>query len=303
MRGVYYLSAKTSTTSTSNTTTNNNNNNNKEDMINLQRKLHNMEEQMTTMEKTIRSNNQTLLCISEAQETTMSKIQKYPDSFTSLLQDSRQLQQDLKKKEKEIEQTHLENKNLQKQLDELRSSRLQDLHSPNLYNNLPLDDDDNSDNYELVTNRKKSDARAVQTMIVGDSLLRDVDIKRVYRNTHIRTLRGRKIEDIDEYIQSTSYKDIQTIVIHVGTNNISDGCSVQTCADEFVTLIDNTKHKYPTAKICVSSILHRRDNITTNENTDQLNDKLKQQSANGDNYIYIDNNNINCDTHLIDMCI
>nr|XP_006825658.1 PREDICTED: uncharacterized protein LOC102806397 [Saccoglossus kowalevskii] len=235
-------------------------------------------------------------------------VEKYKDMCDNISQNTNLMKDELVKKEQEIERIQLENEELQNRIGEIEKSKLLDFHSPNLFNNLPLVNNnnktlsqtalENQDKYKLVDYRKKN--REIQTLIVGDSMLKNIDIKRIYKNTQIKTLPGRKIKDIDEYIQRTTNENIQNIVIHVGTNNISDGCTIESCMEEYRKLINNMKQKYPTAKICVSSIIHRRYDVNINKNIDVLNKKLKVMSNNGDNYIYIDNDNISYITHLYD---
>nr|XP_006820650.1 PREDICTED: putative leucine-rich repeat-containing protein DDB_G0290503-like [Saccoglossus kowalevskii] len=281
---------------------------NKEDMDKLTNKLDKMERYIISIDKTVQLNKTSLVSVAVAQEVVLSKIQKYKDMCDNISQNTNLMKDELVKKEQEIERIQLENEELQNRIGEIEKSKLLDFHSPNLFNNLPLVNNNNKtlsqtaleiqDKYKLVDYRKKN--REIQTLIVGDSMLKNIDIKRIYKNTQIKTLPGRKIKDIDEYIQRTTNENIQNIVIHVGTNNISDGCTIESCMEEYRKLINNMKQKYPTAKICVSSIIHRRYDVNINENIDVLNKKLKVMSNNGDNYIYIDNDNISYITHLYD---
>uniref|UniRef100_A0ABM0M3A0 Uncharacterized protein LOC102805076 n=1 Tax=Saccoglossus kowalevskii TaxID=10224 RepID=A0ABM0M3A0_SACKO len=278
---------------------------NKEDMVKLMSKIEKIESCVAAIEKTIYINNKALTSISTSQELTKSSIQKQKDAFSKLLLDSKFIQQQLEKKEEEIEILRLENGKLKQKITDLQPN-LQDFQSPNPFHVLSMEntstnqvasEDNKSKSFQSVKYRKNYGTRTIQTLIVGDSMLKNIDPRRMYKQTFIKTLRGRKIADIDAYIQNYAVEDIQNIVIHAGTNNISDGCTIESCIKDYTTMVDNIKQKYPSTKICISSITQRSD-TTTNKTIDILNNKLKNISR--DNISYIDNSNIKPDIHLMD---
>ena len=64
-----------------------------------------------------------------------------------------------------------------------------------------------------------------------------------------------------------------TLVIHTGTNDIEHS-TLESCFDNFQTLIDLSAQKYPATKIIISSLITRNDGYDTKRS--QLNNKISQ---------------------------
>ncbi|XP_006824461.1 uncharacterized protein LOC102803176 [Saccoglossus kowalevskii] len=117
--------------------------------------------------------------------------------------------------------------------------------------------------YQWESPRKKSKPTTTQTLIVpqGDSILKDIEPSKVYRNTQVRTLRGSKIVEVEQDLSHVKYTDIEHIIIHIGTNDIDSGSSVSdTCINAYHSLIQKAKECFPKSTIYISSIIHRRNN-------------------------------------------
>ena len=60
-------------------------------------------------------------------------------------------------------------------------------------------------------------------------------------NVRVKTLRGGRIKDIEncliEYISNGSLKNTDIIALHVGTNNVSDGDSVNNIISDYENVI------------------------------------------------------------------
>ncbi|XP_039285597.1 uncharacterized protein LOC111051939 isoform X2 [Nilaparvata lugens] len=66
---------------------------------------------------------------------------------------------------------------------------------------------------------------------------------------------GRKIQDVDCVPEAVKHN--QHIILHLGTNNLSDGDAPSTIAGRFEKLIDDIRRVNPDSSIYVSSILPR----------------------------------------------
>ncbi|XP_070579276.1 uncharacterized protein MCAP_0864-like [Ptychodera flava] len=108
-------------------------------------------------------------------------------------------------------------------------------------------EDESSEEQQWKTPRVKF-VRKTQTLIVGDSMLKDINPSRVYRNTHVRTLRGSNIPQITSYIQSVSASNINNIVIHAGTNDIDSGIPVEECVNKYSELVQSSKFRIQNGK-------------------------------------------------------
>ena len=77
---------------------------------------------------------------------------------------------------------------------------------------------------------------------------------------------------------SGSVKRAKAIVIHVGTNNVSDADQPQAIAEEMKNLADTISNINSGAKIIVSSILPRRNDKLVNQVIMTTNQTLKEVS-------------------------
>ena len=79
------------------------------------------------------------------------------------------------------------------------------------------------------------------------------------------------------------------MVIHTGTNYIENS-PLETCFDNFQTLIDLTAQKYPVTKIIISSLIIQKDGYDTKRS--QLNNKISRLRSYA-NVHFVNNKSIN----------
>ncbi|VDI13452.1 Hypothetical predicted protein [Mytilus galloprovincialis] len=89
---------------------------------------------------------------------------------------------------------------------------------------------------------------------------------------------GGRIRDIEDcliqYISEGRLDCVDVIVIHVGTNNVSDGDSVHAIMDDFKNLICTVRQSLPRTKLVISSILPRPTNSQANRTIYNVNNHL-----------------------------
>ena len=125
-------------------------------------------------------------------------------------------------------------------------------------------------------------------LIIGDSMLNGIEESKLSKTRHIRVqpIPGATVEDIQENIIELLNEDLQTVIIHAGTNNsVTD--SPQCIVDKLLTLKHTINSHLPKCQVIISSLIKRTDNSkahSTNRNTNKLIKELNIQ--------YIENENI-----------
>ena len=101
---------------------------------------------------------------------------------------------------------------------------------------------------------------------------------------------GCSSEDMVDYVKPMARKKTDTLIIHVGTNDLTKSVNtmkkVRKC-EEIIWEIDNTEN----IQIGFSSIIQRADKNFSNE-IKETNIKLKNYCS-GKGFIFVDNDNIN----------
>ncbi|XP_006814454.1 uncharacterized protein LOC102810377 [Saccoglossus kowalevskii] len=139
----------------------------------------------------------------------------------------------------------------------------------------------------------------METLIVGDSILQNIKPSRVYRNTHVRTLRGSNVPQVTDYIMSVKSSNTTNVVLHVGTNDIDSNISPDAIMREYNRLTESVSTKFPEATIYVSSILPRRNKVNFNIIANNINARLQSMCDGNTKLVFIHNRNISI-RHLSD---
>ncbi|XP_039299264.1 uncharacterized protein LOC111051939 isoform X1 [Nilaparvata lugens] len=98
-----------------------------------------------------------------------------------------------------------------------------------------------------------------QCLVIGDSQTKffELYLKKIKCEfkVGVDSKSGRKIQDVDCVPEAVKHN--QHIILHLGTNNLSDGDAPSTIAGRFEKLIDDIRRVNPDSSIYVSSILPR----------------------------------------------
>lgn len=130
------------------------------------------------------------------------------------------------------------------------------------------------------------------TLIVGDSILKGIFPRKIdfSGSTKIRTLRGRQLHDVRNFLAKLDLTSLDTLIIHAGTNDVPKFTGAEIVAF-FEETIRELKSAHPNLTIFISSILPREDlqAPTIPEKINFINEKLKVMSMKLHFHI-IDNN-------------
>ena len=132
-----------------------------------------------------------------------------------------------------------------------------------------------------------------KVMAIGDSIvkyLRSDELSSTDKSISVMKHPGCSSEDMLDYVKPIARKKPDTMIIHVGTNDLTKGVNttkkVRKCV-EVIREIDNTEN----IQIGFSSIIQRADKDFGNE-IKETNIKLKNYCS-GKGFIFVDNDNIN----------
>ena len=98
-------------------------------------------------------------------------------------------------------------------------------------------------------------------MVIGDSIvkyLRSDELSSSFKNISIMKHHGCSLEDMVDYVKPVARKKPDTLIIHVGTNNLTRGVNTMKKVRKSVEVIrelDNTEN----IQIGFSSIIQRTD--------------------------------------------
>ena len=150
---------------------------------------------------------------------------------------------------------------------------------------------------EADTDLPPSDQHSHSVLIAGDSVTSILSRNKM-SNTNldfrIRSHSGGKLQDIhntiiamaedeDEYICNTN-----AVIIHAGTNNLSDGDSVDDIVKQNKDIALTIQQINPDCRIILSSILPRKNDKLANKVIEQTNECLKQL-CDTNSYVFLDN--------------
>lgn len=108
-------------------------------------------------------------------------------------------------------------------------------------------------------------------ILLMDSNGKFIDSNKFIYNKTVDKLFTPTIASAIETITTNNFDIPSTLVIHTGTNDIENS-TLDSCFDNFQTLIDLAAQKYPTTKIIISSLITRNDGYDTKRS--QLNNKI-----------------------------
>ena len=128
-------------------------------------------------------------------------------------------------------------------------------------------------------------------LIIGDSILNGIHesaIKLQNKTVSIKPYSGATSEDICDYIKPEVRKCPETLLIHVGTNDLSRNIKT---VDNLKKIKDYVTSKSNNTKIIVSTITTRSDDPNLQGKAERMNSRIKKFALNN-NIICVDNKNI-----------
>ena len=101
----------------------------------------------------------------------------------------------------------------------------------------------------MPTNQK------VKCMVVGDSLVRNVGTD--HADMKVECFPGIKTEQINRMIESRELAWAETLIIHVGTNDLRSTRNLDFIMGEVYALVSTAKKKIPNCKLVLSGVLRQ----------------------------------------------
>ena len=158
---------------------------------------------------------------------------------------------------------NIENSNDKKRNNDLLKEKNKNGHKNNEHNN-----QNNQDNNQKV-------------VIIGDSLLGGVKengIRKIAKNNTIKVKchSGATTEDLIDYINPVIRKKPDVIILHGGTNDITNDIDTGKNIDKIISTI---KKKSSETQIVISSVVTRKDQKNITNKVKELNEKLETISC------------------------
>ena len=114
-------------------------------------------------------------------------------------------------------------------------------------------------------------------LVVGDSMVNGIDESKLSKTRHIRVqpIPGGKIEDTKQNLKDLLHKDLETVIIHAGTNNaITD--TPQTIVDKPITVKRNIEGSLSKCRVIIRKLIVRTDNTKANTTIQNTNRSIKE---------------------------
>ncbi|CAH1233111.1 Hypp591 [Branchiostoma lanceolatum] len=129
-----------------------------------------------------------------------------------------------------------------------------------------------------------------KVLLIGDSNLKYINPRGLHETT-VHTRPGRRITDIARELDETDLQPYSHIVVHAGTNNLSekdDENDITTIGKEAEVLCSTIRNKQPTAKIVISGICPRADRVLPATKVEPANTALRRV-AEENRALFVDN--------------
>ena len=138
--------------------------------------------------------------------------------------------------------------------------------------------------------RNKNDQNKIVTAIVGDSMIKDVygcESSDREEKVVVKHFSRSTTEDVKTYIQPPIKRDLDRVIIPVGTNDLKSSQDPETIAKNIIDVAKNSTTNEN--EILVSSIVPRRDSLNGKDR--QVNNILQKLCVEN-NFVYVNHDNI-----------
>ncbi|CAF0943562.1 unnamed protein product [Adineta steineri] len=156
-------------------------------------------------------------------------------------------------------------------------------------NHIILDSNNSSErmNKNIENNQQSIKYRAERTLtfeniLIGDSALKYLDPARfdIERKTYIKTMRGKRVAQALEFVQTTRFIGTKKIMFHIGANDLNrDKLSEQEVSEQIKELIVTIKTVSPQSEVYISLIFPRQSNDDSRIKTEKLNSLLQAMAS------------------------
>ena len=142
-----------------------------------------------------------------------------------------------------------------------------------------------ADKHERPDNKDNADRT---TLIVGDSTVKLLDKRRLYRNQTISKCRAGTIYEAFQKIRTGGSHQMKNIILCVGLNDIRNGNNVDAIVDDMKCLLEETQLRHPECSVHLCSILPVDTGKVAKQDIDRVNSHFQHFGKYMDNVYYID---------------
>jgi hypothetical protein len=130
-----------------------------------------------------------------------------------------------------------------------------------------------------------------ENLLIGDSMVRDISEKGLNKTT-VDSISGGKVQNVKESLLKHPHLDqLDTIMIHVGTNNCTSDSKVTTGITDYESMINKVQERAPNTKLVLSTICPRVDDEKRHQQrVDKMNTEIRKV-ANDKGCVLVDNDN------------
>nr|XP_006815442.1 PREDICTED: uncharacterized protein LOC102804444 [Saccoglossus kowalevskii] len=104
--------------------------------------------------------------------------------------------------------------------------------------------------------------------------------------------------ELTQQNHTSSFKNPQNIMLHIGSNDIDSGLPLNECHRKYEELLEETRNTYPNCKVFVSSILPRLENASFKHTQSRLNDLIQETCKSTTDVYYIHHNLIDKENNI-----
>ena len=130
-------------------------------------------------------------------------------------------------------------------------------------------------------------------LVVGNSRPNGIKESKLSKDRHIivRPISGAKIKDISNNLDELIHSDLETTILHVGTNNTVED-TLKDIYNDLISLKTKIEDKIPNCQVVISCLIRRIDYVKVNKTVEKVNNFIKLAKLK-----FRDNGNIT-DKHL-----
>ena len=136
-------------------------------------------------------------------------------------------------------------------------------------------------------------------LIIGDS--NGCRLKVSDRDIHNLSKSGAKLADVNKIIQDSDVTNVDSVVIHLGTNNLKT-MNRKSVTENATAALESVKSKWPNADVAFSSIIPRIGKTKTikdhNSDAKQVNSDILNYCLTTQKFHYLDNDDIFYDENV-----
>lgn len=114
-----------------------------------------------------------------------------------------------------------------------------------------------------------------QNLIIGDSIIRDIH-ERGLNNTSVKCIRGGKVKDIKDELDSRDIQEYSAVILHVGTNNCTSEDKYRDGVSQYRELVEGIKSREPATKLVLSTICPRDDSDRSQRRVVRFNKEIRK---------------------------